>query len=191
MKTKEIQIGKTYEVSVSNKIVSVLVLPAIENFASAAGRGNTWRCQNRATEQEVLVKSAQFHHEVATVIRSGIYSITNSVNGKVYVGSSVFIDRRIKSHRGQLRKGNHRNGYLQASWNEHGEAAFQFAVLELCAIIPLGGVLCPPREKFWIDKFDSMKKSKGFNVAPPCLICFVRRLDELMDQNRLEEVMDL
>lgn len=60
----------------------------------------------------------------------GIYKIENRLNGKVYVGSSVDIERRWKTHRRALRGGCHYNPYLQHSWDKHGEDAFVLTVLE-------------------------------------------------------------
>ena len=64
---------------------------------------------------------------------SGIYSITNTVNGKRNIGQSMDIRNRWNGHRGQLRRGFHPNRHLQAAWNKHGEDAFVFEVLEHCA----------------------------------------------------------
>lgn len=61
---------------------------------------------------------------------SGIYSITNSQNGKRYVGSAVDIKRRWREHRSDLRHNRHHNKYLQNSWNKHREDRFEFEVLE-------------------------------------------------------------
>ncbi len=131
--------------------------------------------------------------------KPGIYSITNTANGKVYVGCAISICRRIASHRSALRSNKHRNPLLQASWNEHGRAAFQFAVLEFCSVQDLG-----TREHFWINIFGSDKASKGFNIANRsryarylCLFFLLEKsmkskglnLEELMrskDQNRLD-----
>lgn len=63
---------------------------------------------------------------------SGIYQITNTVNGKRYIGSAVNLRQRCHTHRWDLRKSCHRNGRLQASWNKHGEGAFEFTVIEVC-----------------------------------------------------------
>jgi hypothetical protein len=61
-------------------------------------------------------------------LRMGVYKIAGP--GRVYIGSSDDIPRRWKSHLSQLRGGRHHNYRLQAAWNEHGEAAFAFAVVE-------------------------------------------------------------
>lgn len=60
----------------------------------------------------------------------GIYKIENKVNGKVYIGSSVDVQRRWQGHRSTLRGGYHANPHLQASWDKYGEDAFTFTVLE-------------------------------------------------------------
>lgn len=60
----------------------------------------------------------------------GIYKIINILNNKFYVGSAVDLKRRKTRHFSELRKGNHRNGHLQAAWKKHGERAFIFVVVE-------------------------------------------------------------
>ncbi len=81
------------------------------------------------------------------MLKSGIYSIRNLVNGKIYIGSSVLIAQRFRDHRKRLKKGNHDNIHLQRSWNKHGEQNFEFSVLEHCEI----NVLLL-REQAWLDK---------------------------------------
>ena len=60
----------------------------------------------------------------------GIYSITNTVNGKRYYGSSVNMEGRQRQHWSDLRNGKHKNPHLQAAWNKYGESSFVFAVVE-------------------------------------------------------------
>jgi group I intron endonuclease len=62
----------------------------------------------------------------------GIYKITNTVNGKIYVGSSVDTVGRFNVHRSDLRANKHGNSYLQNAWNKYGESAFVFEVIEQC-----------------------------------------------------------
>jgi group I intron endonuclease len=66
--------------------------------------------------------------------KSGIYLITNTVNGTVYVGSAVNIKRRFEEHRKHLRGERHKNRFLQNAWAKHGEQAFVFSVLFLCSV---------------------------------------------------------
>jgi group I intron endonuclease len=63
---------------------------------------------------------------------SGIYSITNTVNGKQYIGSSVDMKNRRRAHLNCLRKGIHKNPMLQAGFNKYGEDAFSFNTLIIC-----------------------------------------------------------
>lgn len=61
----------------------------------------------------------------------GVYKITNTVDGKVYIGSSaVDIDCRWSTHRALLRTGKHYNRHLQRAWNKYGESVFTFEVVE-------------------------------------------------------------
>lgn len=67
-------------------------------------------------------------------MKSGIYRILNTTNGKFYIGSSNNMTRRFKEHRYRLGKNSHSNPYLQAAWNKYGSGSFQFEVLEEVAI---------------------------------------------------------
>ncbi len=62
----------------------------------------------------------------------GIYTITNTVNGKVYVGSTVNFASRWYWHKFGLKHGNHGNPHLQRAWNKYGPEMFDFAVVEVC-----------------------------------------------------------
>ena len=66
-------------------------------------------------------------------MQSGIYQIVNTVNGRIYVGSAIDLQRRWNEHRYRLRKGNHHSRYMQRSWAKHGEPAFEFRPLLICA----------------------------------------------------------
>ena len=90
----------------------------------------------------------------------GIYVIRNNVTGKTYVGSSRDCLRRKGEHYSRLRRGAHLNGKLQASWNKHGEASFDFTVIM--------SVLNPDHLEAIEQSFlDDMKAVKdGYNLAP-------------------------
>lgn len=65
-------------------------------------------------------------------IKSGIYQILNTVNNKIYIGStSNFITRKSR-HFIDLRRQQHKNAHLQSSYNKYGEHVFEFTVLEYC-----------------------------------------------------------
>lgn len=65
-------------------------------------------------------------------LQSGIYKITNIVNGKYYVGSTNRLSYRWYRHRLNLRNNNHTNLHLQNAWNKYGEDKFKFTVIEHC-----------------------------------------------------------
>lgn len=94
---------------------------------------------------------------------TGVYRIRNTVNGKLYVGStaSATFRRRWRQHVMDLRRGNHHSPHLQAAWNKYGEDAFEFEVL----------LECPPEdclrlEQECIDGFRSANPKCGYNINP-------------------------
>lgn len=90
----------------------------------------------------------------------GIYKIENKINGKVYIGKSIDIDKRWYSHRSELNGRRHYNNYLQNSWNKYGENNFFFEILELCQEEELND-----REKFWIETYYSNNPISGYNLT--------------------------
>ena len=58
----------------------------------------------------------------------GLYKITNTVNGKYYIGSSNNFSKRWSKHRNTLRRGKQGNAHLQAAFNKYGEEAFVYEV---------------------------------------------------------------
>lgn len=64
----------------------------------------------------------------------GIYCITNTLTNFVYIGQSKDIHRRWTTHIRDLRNNKHENRNLQNAFNECGENAFEFSVLEECTV---------------------------------------------------------
>ena len=78
----------------------------------------------------------------------GIYCIENAVNHKKYIGLSRDIHRRWLEHRAALNRGDHVNKYLQSAWNNYGEDAFRFNIVELCSPEELS-----ERECYYIQQY--------------------------------------
>ena len=64
----------------------------------------------------------------------GVYTITNKLDGKIYVGSSKDVKGRIASHKSYLRNNNHKNPKLQSAVNKHKLINFEFELIEECEL---------------------------------------------------------
>lgn len=62
---------------------------------------------------------------------SGVYSITNKINGKRYIGSSKNILYRYSTHFSSLRNNTHKNKHLQNAVNKYGIENFSFEIIEI------------------------------------------------------------
>ena len=63
---------------------------------------------------------------------TGIYRITNKLNGKSYIGkTSMNFGDRWDCHRAQLNGGYHDNPHLQNAWNKYGADNFEFEIIEV------------------------------------------------------------
>ena len=88
---------------------------------------------------------------------TGIYTITNKINGKVYVGQSKDIIDRWSKHEKALVKNEHHSETLQADFNLYGGIeAFEFNVVELCDVS-----LLKEKEKYYFEKYNSI--TNGYN----------------------------
>jgi group I intron endonuclease len=87
----------------------------------------------------------------------GIYKITNLVDSKIYIGSSVNIDKRYKEH--LVNSTTKSNKYLQNAINKYGKENFKFEVLEECNKEDLKNI-----EQFWLDKTKCYNSFIGYNI---------------------------
>lgn len=80
--------------------------------------------------------------------QSGVYQISNLMNGKSYIGSAaVNFRKRWWNHQSDLRLNKHHSEYLQRSWNKYGETQFAFIILEVCP-----ADMCINAEQKWMNK---------------------------------------
>lgn len=93
------------------------------------------------------------------VISIGIYYIKNIINNKIYVGSSIYLRRRLSLHISHLNNGKHDNLHLQNAWNFYGENLFDFGILEYCS-----GDEILAREQYWIDELEACDPDLGYNL---------------------------
>lgn len=99
----------------------------------------------------------------------GIYTITNTVTGKTYIGQTItsFKRRWGAGYRTPLKGGYHKLKELQSDWDRYGAESFLFEPLE----IGHPGLSkeerlawCNEREKYWIA--DSWKSDETYNTEP-------------------------
>jgi group I intron endonuclease len=92
---------------------------------------------------------------------SGIYIITNTINSKVYIGSSIKFRDRIAQHKSDLKNNKH-NKRLQNFVNLYGIECLIFSILEIIE----NKDLLIEREQYWINFYQSFKSKKGYNICP-------------------------
>lgn len=62
-------------------------------------------------------------------MKSGIYEIRNTVNGKRYIGSAVNFKKRWVEHARRLGRNDHHSRHLQSAWNKYGSDVFRFRLV--------------------------------------------------------------
>lgn len=74
------------------------------------------------------------HMKINTNLRkvTGIYKITNTINNKSYIGSSIDVYQRGCSYRHLIKRKKLHNKHLQASVEKYGYDNFTFELLEKC-----------------------------------------------------------
>lgn len=99
-------------------------------------------------------------------MKSGIYKITNSVNGKFYIGSSADIDYRWDEHKQYLNGGYHINPKLQNAWNFYGSDKFLFEIIEETSSEK---IVLLDREQHYLDLFKPYMRHIGYNICPKAI----------------------
>lgn len=93
-------------------------------------------------------------------MKSGIYKILNTKNGKCYIGSAVRLTTRFNTHKSKLKLNQHPNKHLQASYNKYTGWNFEFLIIELCSVEKL-----LEREQFYINslkpEYNKRKEAKS------------------------------
>jgi group I intron endonuclease len=107
---------------------------------------------------------------------SGIYSIRHIETGKIYIGQSVDLDRRLKAHKSWFENPvRNINRYLYNYAKKYGVSAFEFAVIEECCADDLDA-----KELHWYE----VHKDNAFNVRPsPVTNRGIKRSEEFCKEN--------
>jgi group I intron endonuclease len=97
--------------------------------------------------------------ETYKIYNMGIYSITNKINGKRYIGKSENIKGRWKGHKSELRHNKHHCEHLQLAWNKYGEDSFVFE--KICEVWDVNNLR--KIEQTFIDLYKSYDGRFGYN----------------------------
>lgn len=82
----------------------------------------------------------------------GVYRLIHTPSGRCYIGSSRNVEKRCREHLSLLARGEHHNGVLQSVFDEGGQHAFRWEVVEIVRN-PLHLVA---REQYHIDCGDNL-----------------------------------
>jgi group I intron endonuclease len=114
---------------------------------------------------------------------TGIYCIENKVNGKLYVGSSLDIEKRFRKHLADLKECKHHSRHLQRAWNEYTPVTFDFVILELSTREDL-----LQREQYWLTLLQSADSKFGYNISPTAGSPLGSKHSELAKQQKSERM---
>ena len=111
---------------------------------------------------------------------SGIYSITHKETGKIYIGQSIDLDRRINAHKNWFENPvRNINRYLYNYAKKYGLSAFEFTIIEECCADDLDA-----REMHWYEVY----KENTFNVRPsPVTNRGIKRSEEFCKENSVRQ----
>lgn len=91
----------------------------------------------------------------------GVYTITNKVNGKMYLGSTVLSFKcRWGNHKNALKHNRHSNDHLQSAVNLYGIENFEFEVLQECE-----PEFCLSFEQYWRNMLRTHEREFGYDIC--------------------------
>jgi group I intron endonuclease len=90
-----------------------------------------------------------------------IYTITNKINNKIYIGYTSNFIRRRGDHLKKLRINKHPNDHLQSSFNKYGEDSFIIEILE-----HYSSNLLLSMENYWCNLLNTHSRNYGYNIKP-------------------------
>ena len=86
----------------------------------------------------------------------GIYKFTNKINGKIYIGQSIHIEKRFQEHCQQAKHSP--KTIFHTALQKYGIENFLFEIIELCEDSQLDD-----KEQYYINKYNSLTPN-GYNI---------------------------
>ena len=97
----------------------------------------------------------------------GIYVIKNLINGKIYVGKSKNIYKRIHQHLYDIKtkdRNYNENPHLLNSINKYGVNNFDYYVIESFEICENIEQILSEKELYWMNELNTLNPEKGYNL---------------------------
>lgn len=95
--------------------------------------------------------------------KTGVYKITNLINGHSYIGASIDLGSRLAEHKSRYKHKN-RIEYdrpIYRAFRKYGIENFKFEIIEETSLEKLH-----EREKYWIKFYDTYLNKKHYNLTP-------------------------
>lgn len=99
------------------------IVSDLETLKNSKRNRKTEKMQDRKKELKSEYKNAEF--------KAGIFKITNTINGKVFLGKGQDLDKIFTRHMFQLKVNSHVNPEMQKDFKSYGAEVFKFEILEL------------------------------------------------------------
>jgi len=101
--------------------------------------------------------------------KAGVYKLTCSTNGKIYIGKTVSLSKRLNAHKNCKQRPS-RMCYFQHAIIKYGWDSFIVEILEILEIVEnfdkrRDNLTLLEKESFYIKLFDSTNKEKGYNIC--------------------------
>lgn len=90
--------------------------------------------------------------------KSGIYAFSNTIDNRIYIGSTNSFYKRNYEHFNDFKKNTHNNPHLQRFYNKYGENSLKFHIIEFVEISELLKV-----EQSYLDTIVDF--SRDFNIS--------------------------
>ena len=109
--------------------------------------------------------------------KSGIYTITNLIDSKIYVGYATNFRKRKGDHFANLKNNKHKNIHLQRAYNKYGKDNFICELIEECEVEHLTS-----QENYWSNLLDAHNPKRGYNIRPTGIDTLVSHSQETKDK---------
>lgn len=90
--------------------------------------------------------------------KSGIYCITNTIDNRIYIGSTQCFKRRFSEHLKSLSDNTHNNTHLQKFVNKYGIDSIKFYLIQITDLDTL-----LTKEQYYLDNYIDF--NKDFNIC--------------------------